>query len=140
MIKQELSSYLSGLTNISSSISKDIGPSYIEVDCFDKDNFKEEFCKYYNISKDKLEYKESNRKLEDVLNEWLNNNELVNSLIYWIKLRIGEPIKVYETDDSNIEELISGYSNSISPFYITEEIVYVEFKDYIACFMIGNNE
>ena len=141
IIQIGLSSYFTGLTNLASTVAKGKTPSYIEVDCFDKNNFNEEFAKCYKIDKDKIVLEEENTTINDILSGWLNDKEVVDSLQYWIGLKIGKPLKVYKNkEENNLEELISGYSNSMSPFYITEEVYFVEYNDYILCLMIGNNE
>ena len=40
-----LGSYLEGILNMASSLSKNIGPSYVKVDCYIKEDFKEQLSK-----------------------------------------------------------------------------------------------
>ena len=137
-----LSSYLTGLTNLASSISKEIGPSFIDVDCMDKDNYEEAFAKRYNISKDLIELKEEDMSLEQILKAWLgeSNKELIESLLYWIEFKVGKSIKVYTEKNNKLIDALSRCEGGISMFYIVDDIYFVEFDEYMVCFSLGNNE
>ena len=50
MSQKDISSYITGLTNLASYYSEEIGPSYIEADCFDLKNYKDDFSKYHKVS------------------------------------------------------------------------------------------
>lgn len=139
-MNQNLTSYLTGLTNLASSISKNIGPSYMESDCFKKENYIKEFSKYYGIDEQDILLKKYNITLEEFFKTYLGPNKLLlDSLIYWIEYTLGTPQNIYTANDKLLE-LISRNNKGISPFYTLEDIIYVEFKKYIVCFMIGNNE
>lgn len=135
------SSYLTGLANMASSLSKEIGPSYIEVDCFDKKNYQKEFQEYYEI-KENIELIETNLKLENILSFWLGKDRnIIESLIHWTSCAIGNPIKVYKLENENkILNKLSRSEGGLGPFYTTEEIYFIEFKNDMTCFMIGNDE
>ena len=102
--------YLNGLMHISSSISKYIGPSYIEVYCYEKEKLKEK----YNISPTDL-------SLENKLEEWLQDKQLIENLLYWINNLLNEELKIYDV----INEIDMNYT----PFTFIED-----------SFVLGNNE
>ena len=138
-----ISSYISGLTNMASSCSNEIGPSYISADCFNKKNFKKEFSKYYKIPIECIKIEESKKTLEQVFSEWLGKkgDDIIENLLYWIKLCVGEPIKTFDlSEDSNLINILSRCDNGISEFYFVEDVFFVEYKEYMVCFIIGNNE
>ena len=138
---QSLSSYFSGLANMASSVSKEIGPSFIEVDCMYKNGYKKAFAKQYRISEDLIELTKEDITLEQLLSEWLgkSNKLLIESLLYWIEFQIGKPISVYGTSNELMDSL-SRSEGGISMFYITDGIYFVEFDKYMVCFSMGNNE
>jgi hypothetical protein len=120
-----LSGYVDGLVNMASSVSKKIGLSYIRGYCFKKDIFKSEFSKEFKIKKFNLE--SSNK---EYLNIYLEDN-LIDILNYWIKIRFGDVINYYTIDNLDIKNTL---------FYIVDDIIVLEYNDYMLCLIIGNNE
>ena len=135
-----IGSYISGLTNMASSMSVNIGPSFIEAYCFNLKNFKEEFANHFEVSLDEVKLNKTNITLREVLSAWLGNDELVDSLLYWIKLKIGETGKAYEVKKNKLLDLISNSEGGNSIFYIVDDAYFVEIDDYMLCFILGNNE
>ena len=133
--------YITGLTHMASSLSKNIGPSIVEVDCFDKNNFDEEFAKSYNIKKEDVKLKESKYTMKDILLSWFGKDEtnITDSLLYWIEFDSGKAIKVYEYTN-NLDELLSRSEGGVSNFYFVEDIYFIEFDTVIMSFILGNNE
>ena len=133
--------YITGLTHMASSLSKNIGPSFVEVDCFDKDNYKKEFAKYYEIKEGDIKLVESNLTMREILLEWFGEEEsnITDSLLYWIKRDSGKSLKVYEYTN-NLDELLSRSDGGVSEFYIVEDIYFIEFNEVMMCFILGNNE
>ena len=113
--------YLKGLMHISSSISKNIGPSYIEVYCYDKKDLIEK----YSISPTAL-------SLENKLKEWLQDKQLIENLLYWINNLLNEELKIYDV----INEIDINYT----PFTFIEDSFVLETKNYMILFILGNNE
>lgn len=141
MLNINKSLYITGLTHMASSLSKNIGPSFVEVDCFDKNNFDEEFAKSYNIKKEDVKLKESKYTMKDILLSWFGKDEtnITDSLLYWIEFDSGEAIKVYEYTN-NLDELLSRSEGGVSNFYFVEDIYFIEFDTVIMSFILGNNE
>lgn len=133
--------YITGLTHMASSLSKNIGPSFVEVDCFDKDNYKKEFAKYYEIKEGDIKLVESNLTMREILLGWFGEEEsnITDSLLYWIKRDSGKSLKVYEYTN-NLDELLSRSDGGVSEFYIVEDIYFIEFDEVVMCFILGNNE
>ena len=133
--------YITGLTHMASSLSKNIGPSFVEVDCFDKNNFDEEFAKSYDIKKEDVKLRESKYTMKDILLSWFGKDEtnITDSLLYWIEFDSGKAIKVYEYTN-NLDELLSRSEGGVSNFYFVEDIYFIEFDTVIMSFILGNNE
>ena len=72
--KDYLSSYLEGIFNMASSISKSIGCSYIKVDAYNKDTFEEDFKKNYKL-KENINLIETSNSLKTTLLDWFQNEE-----------------------------------------------------------------
>ena len=121
MNNEYIEGYLNGLMHISSSISNYIGPSYIEVYCYEK----EELLKKYNISP-------TDELLENKLNGWLGDKKLIESLLYYINNILKETTKVYEVNN----EIDIDYT----PFTFIEDAFVLETKEYMILFVLGNNE
>ena len=138
MKKEEKEYYLKELMNISSSISKNIGLSYIDVEVYDKETFNKSFCKYHKIKEIKLE--NLNISLKEALKEWFFKEEkIIESILYWIYYNIGKEKTIYTTNNKIIEKL-STSNNGISKFYTVEDIYFIEYAEEIIVFILGNNE
>ena len=134
--KDYLSSYLEGICNMASSISKSIGYSYIKVDAYNKSSFQEDFKKYYHLKED-INLVETSNSLDTTLLDWFQNEEkIVESITYWFHLKTNEEPKVYLSE----EELITTLDKKRMDFYNLEDLFFVECKDIIFVFLLGNNE
>lgn len=143
MLQKTISSYLSGLTNMASACSTEIGPSFIEADSFDKEDFKKEFAKYFEIKEEIITPVIYEETLENILSQWIgkNNKSIVENLMYLIETAVGEPINVYTIkDESNLKEKMGRESGGVSQFYFVEDVIFAEFEKSMVCFSIGNNE
>ena len=137
MIEKKISAYLTGITHMASAVNG--SPSFIEANCYKLKNFTEEFSKDYKIPKNKIKLTISNKNINDIFKNWLNNNEkLINSMLHLIKCEIGNPVKIYEAN--KITDFLSRCEGGISSFYFAEEVYFIEYEKYMVCFMIGNNE
>ncbi len=134
--KEYLSSYLEGITNMASSISNAIGHSYVKVDAYDKKTFQEEFKKNYHL-KENIKLIEINKSLKTTLLDWFQNEEkIVESIICWFYLKINEEPKVYLPE----ENLVSTLDEKRIDFYFLDDLFFLECKNYIFVFLLGNNE
>ena len=135
----EIGCYLSGLMNMVSSVSTNISYSYIEVNCFNLKNYKKEFSEYYEIDKDEIKLSKTNYDLKKMLSTWNIEDNLIENILYWISLKIGNVKTVYETG-RNLCDLLSWSGGGKSPFYIVDDAYFVEIDNYMFCFIMGNNE
>ena len=135
--KISISSYLEGVLNMASSLSKNIGPSYVKVDCYYKKDFKEQFSKIYKISKDDINLKETNKSLESALFDWFENeNKIIESIVYWFNIKEKGPKKIYSSE----ENLVYLLDKKQMDFYCLDDLFFVESNSYIIVFLLGNNE
>ena len=141
MIETGTTCYLSGLIDLTTSLSKKINPSFINVTCFKKNKFKENFSKYYKIPINKIKLNKSNKNIDKLLKSWLGNNKVVTNLIDIINKELDIPINTYiPTKDSKLDSLLSGYNRGLSGMYFVEEIYFIEYNNYMICYILGNNE
>ncbi len=141
MVQTRLSNYLSGIMNLASSLSTWIGPSYIEVECYQKEDALSTLLKDYHVPKEEYEWEEVKISFMDLLQEILGKDQkLLESIHYWINFHIGEPIKITTPKDNKLLYKMSGSEGGNSPFYIVDNLYWIEFKDYMVFFIIGNNE
>ena len=134
--KEYLSSYLEGITNMASSISKSIGHSYVKVDAYDKNIFQEEFKKSYHLKED-IKLIETSKTLKTALLDWFQKEDkIVDSITYWFHLKTNEDPKVYLPE----EKLVTILDEKRLDFYFLDDLFFVECKNYIFVFLLGNNE
>ena len=132
-----LGSYLEGLLNMASSLSKNIGPSYVKVDCYIKEDFKEQLSKYYKVPIDKINLIKTNETLESALSNWFGGeNKIIESITYWFNLKVKGAKVIYYSE----EELKNILDNKQMDFYCLDDLFFVESKEYIFVFQLGNNE
>ena len=138
----EKSEYISGLVNMASSISKNMGCSFMDATCFKNNDFITSFSKFYNIHKEDIKIHESSDSLEDFIKKYFGDDKtLIDGLSYWMSLKMGEVKKIYEQDDdSKLNDLLSNSGYGKMPFYIVDDIVFIEFEKGTIAFIIGNNE
>ena len=131
------SSYVSGLVNMASSCSKQIGLSYVDADCFELKDYKKEFSKIYEINENELILEDLNLSFGEFLtNLFGENKDLIEGLIHWINFNIGKPNKLLTLKDNNILDKLS----KDSPFYFIEDIFFIECEKIVICLLIGNDE
>ena len=139
MNSRDIYFYLRGVMNIASSVSKNIGPSYIEVECYDKSEFEEEFKRNYKINIKLEELEKLNNSLEDALKIWFyNEKSLIDSINYLFRLHLPEIKNIYYITEELINEIRNKKVNSI--FYDIEDFIFIELEDKIIIFILGNNE
>ena len=132
--------YIDGLFNLASSVSKNIGPSFIRASLYDKDKFYKEFKKNYRLKDNVMNIVETKRSFKQVLHEWLDDEHLEESILYWINLKFGKNIKVLASDNDQIIDQLSGYAGGVSGFYFVEDIYFIEYDKYMLVLIMGNNE
>ena len=131
------SSYVSGLVNMASSCSKQIGLSYVDADCFELKDYKKEFSRIYEINEKELILEETNQSfIEFLINIFGSNKDLIEGLIHWINFNIGKPNKLLTLKDNNILDKLS----KNSPFYFLEDVFFIECEKIVICLLIGNDE
>ncbi len=121
---------------MASSLSQNIGPSYIKVDCYKKETFDKEFKNYYRIN-EKINLIETNKKLETALLDWFGNEKkIIESITYWFELKISKDNKVYLSEKKLRDEL----DNKRKDFYTLDDLMFIEIDKYIIVLLLGNNE
>ncbi|MBR3210373.1 MAG: hypothetical protein IKF71_00350 [Bacilli bacterium] len=127
MNKEYMHAYLDGIMNMASSLSKNMGPSYILVDCYNK----EEFDKYF-----KIKYTSTTLSFEEKLKEWfMNDQKTIDSILHWTHRYIKEIKKIYTISEKELEKL-----EKTTLFYTVEDMFILETKDYMITYILGNNE
>ena len=142
MRPEDYFSYLNGLTQMASAVSKRCGPSEIRVDCFSPKSYAALFCKDYRLRSSLLQLRNSDRSFRQCLEDWLGDEpkDLVDGLFHLIHCRLGDALQVLEPE--NISPLCDALSapGGRGPFYTTEDLFFAVFRDAAVCFMMGNFE
>ena len=80
---------------------------------------------------------ETSKSLETTLLDWfLNEKDIVESILYWFNLNIKDEKKIYFPTDFIIHIL----DKSRKHFYTLEDLFFVECNQYVFVFLLGNNE
>ena len=140
MSLKDSSLYLTGLAHMASSYSKTMGPSYMEIGCYQTKNFKEEFSKDYSIPQNQIKIKETTESVETII-EAILGKELVEGFLYWLQMEAGEAKRVFiPEDDSSITSLLCWSEGGKTSFYFVEDVFFIECEKMTICMIIGNNE
>lgn len=124
---------------MASSCSRKIGPSYAYATCFKKKDFVNSFKLFYNIKED-IKLKKVNISFEKlIIRIFGKNKRIVNGLSHWIHFYSGKPINIY-TMDYKIIELLGRCNKGLSPFYIVDDMYFIECEKLVICLVIGNDE
>ena len=142
MYLKNSSNYVSGLVNMASSMSKHIGKSYLQADCFEKKDYVSSFITMYEIPEDIFHLEEYNHSLEEVLRSILGNSEkLIEGLLHWLGMEIGKVEKIYTLPENNkVLELIGGETGGYGPFYFCDDLYFIETDRMVLCLLLGNDE
>ena len=140
MIESGYTSYITGLTHMAGVMSNNLSYSYIEATVFKLKDYKKNFSKFYEVDEDKIKLEKIERSSRDVFYDWFKNSEIVNNLAYLVERSLGKEKNVYMVCDNSLIDMLSGYDNGLSGFYILEEMIFVEYEKGMVCYMIGNNE
>lgn len=142
MYLKDSSNYISGLFNMASSVSKTIGASYIQADCFEKKNYKSSFLTMYEIPEDIFHLEEYNNDLEHLLKDLLGNNkDLIEGLLHWLHMEIGDVKKIFTLpEDTKVLEFIGAETGGYGPFFFCDDLYFVETDRMVVCILIGNDE
>ena len=130
--------YLTGITNLASSLSKKIGRSYINVNCYEKDKFLDEFSKRYRLKKERIVLEESNDSLNDFLKSCFED-WMLESLNYYFNKDLGNEVKTYY-GSKDLISLMEGCNRGLCGFYFLDDLFFVEYDKYMICLLLGNNE
>lgn len=114
-------------------------PSHMEAICFNKKDYCEELEKFYKIPKDKFELQEVDYNYKKRFQEILQIDDYaIERLVYLINKTVGDPIKVYELTDTSYK-YITNHKNYL-PFFIIEDVIFIEYEKMIICYITGNYE
>ncbi len=133
----ELTTYLDKLLKIQ---AKTLGPSFIDATCFEKKEFPNNFSNFFEIKKEVI-LKETKKNLPQILNRWLGKNKRTTNIINQIEAKLGKEEKIYiSSKESNLEYYLAGEGKGLSGCFFIDELYFIEYKDYIVCLILGNNE
>ena len=136
------SEYISGLVNLASSVSSYMGCSFMDAVCFKTKDIIKNVSDFYKIKKEEIKTHEVSISLEKFIENFFGNDKkLIDGLSYWITLKAGKLIKVYEQDDdSKLNDLLSNSRYGKTPFYFVDDVTIIEFEKMTIVFVTGNNE
>ncbi len=142
MYLKDQSLYVSGLVNMASSVSKTISKSYLQADCFEKKNYQSAFTNMYEVPEDIFHLEKYNKSLEKLLKELLGDDKkLIEGLMHWIHMEAGDAGDIYTIPyTSKVLELLGAETGGYGPFYMVENVYFIECDRLVICLLLGNDE
>ena len=114
-------------------------PSFLSAVLLNKD-YINDFCLTFLLDIDKSLFIKSDLNIDEYFNYWFNDSNISLEFTNKLKDILGEPIEIINfKDDSIIKELLAGPFGTTG-YYFLEDIFFAIYKDFVYCFMIGNNE
>ena len=136
MYLERESLFLRGVTEMASSVSTYIGPSYVVTECYEKDDYEEEF-KYVHGLKTNLKLELVNETFKEVLASLFGEDKkIIDGLLYLFSRYSDNFNKIYTINDKTILEKIE----KKVMFYFLEDIYFIEGDNIVFCLIMGNNE
>ena len=136
MYLERESLFLSGVTEMSSSASSYIGPSFVVTECYKKDGYEEEF-KYVHSLKNNLNLEPINETFKEVLISLFGEDKkIIEGLLYLFSRYSDSFNKIYTINDKKVLEMIE----KKVMFYSLEDIYFIEGDNIVFCLLMGNNE
>lgn len=115
-----------------------IGLSGMDVYCFDKNNYIDEFNQAFLIDIEDGLFKQTDKTFRETMIDLLEK-DIQDGFLKKVNDIIKSDTKVIRIDNSIVYDMLSGPSG-LSPFFFLEDFFFVEGKDKMYCFMTGNNE
>ena len=137
-----LINYISGLTNMASSCSKKIGPSYVEAECYNLTDEKKYFAQHHEIKVKDMTKTELNITLKELLINIFGNDipKLIEGLLHWINIEAGPCLKIETIENMKLIDSLGLSEKGTTPFYILDEIYIIKCKKMVIYLLIGNDE
>ena len=136
MYLERESLFLRGVTEMASSASTYIGPSYVVTECYEKDGYEEEF-KYVHGLKTNLKLELVNETFKEVLASLFGEDKkIIDGLLYLFSRYSDNFNKIYTINDKTVLEKIE----KKVMFYFLEDIYFIEGDNIVFCLIMGNNE
>lgn len=136
MLVKEKTLYLSGLIRMA---SHNLGHSYMDAWCFEKEEYLKEFRSYFKL-KNSVMFEEISQDIHAFFKEALYiDDQEVRNLVYWISRSLGEYERILTVTDTETIDNLSG-TRGLAPFFFVEEVYFIEYGDKVLCLMTGNDE
>ena len=127
------------IDNLCNEYSNYTAPSFLSAVLLNKD-YISDFCLTFLLDIDRSLFTKSDLNIDEYFNYWFNDSKISLEFINNLKDILGEPIEIIDfKDDSIIKELLAGPFGTTG-YYFLEDIFFSRYKDFVYCFMIGNNE
>ena len=130
-------SYINGIFDLAKEQNKNLVFSETLAECYRKDTYKEDLYKEHKINLEKIELKEITKSKEKVLNDWFNNKKVVSALLSLLEYKLKEIKKIYRIKKP--KEIDDLYKKN-KPFYFVENLMIIEFEEYVIWLSLGTFE
>ena len=143
-MKRTYSAYISGFARgITEAISDNAfhGPSSMTARLLNKKDLAEDLAKELGTTEDKIKLIRSDETLADQLAKMGWSREHAWNLDRRLGFVIGKPLELLLVDaDEEVLDDYSGFGGGNGPFYFTEDLFVVVYKEVALLFVVGNDE
>jgi len=143
-MKRTYSAYISGFARgITEAISDNAfhGPSSMTARLLNKKDLAEDLAKELGTTEDKIKLIRSDETLSDQLAKMGWSREHAWNLDRRLGFVIGKPLELLLVDvDEEVLDDYSGFGGGDGPFYFTEDLFVVVYKEVALLFVVGNDE
>ena len=133
MNNKYLEAYTLGIFSLAKEQSENLKKSDITIDLYQKDTYQDKLNKLHRIENPQIE--ELNETLEQALNDWFIDQSAVKGATTLLQETFGNSKKIY-TITKGIDDIFK----KNKPYYTIEDLLIIEFKEYIIWIILGNNE
>ena len=128
-----LEAYIDGMISLAKEQAKNLKKSDIKIELYKKDEFKDKLFKTHHI--EEIPVRELEQNLDSALNDWFFNGDISACIVRLLEKEMDQVKKIYTTQWGLDLDTIFEKNK---PFYNIEDILILEFSEYILVIVLGN--
>ena len=130
-----LEAYIDGIISLAKEQAHNLKRSDISIELYWKDDYKDKLFKNHHI--EEIPVRELEQTLNAALNDWFFNNDIVTCIVKLLEKEMDPAKKIYTTQwGIDLDTLF----DKNKPFYNIEDLLMIEFSEYILVIVLGNEK
>ena len=130
-------SYLNGIFDLAKNLVDNLKMSETLVECYKKDTYQEDIYKRHKIEIETIPLIEIKKSKEKVLKDWFVYKKVVSKILFILERRLKDPKNFYRIKNTIDKDNVFKKNK---PFYFVENILIIEFEEYILWLSMGDFE